>query len=67
MCDHLEEAIQQLATFCEVQESLGNIAVKICRLCVTLWCNVIEMCRFVMCLTGSASAEGGLTEKAARG
>ncbi|XP_056594035.1 tetratricopeptide repeat protein 21B isoform X2 [Triplophysa dalaica] len=26
MCDQLEEAIQQLAAFCEAQESLGNIA-----------------------------------------
>lgn len=28
MCDQLEEAAQQLAFFCEAQESLGNIAVK---------------------------------------
>ncbi len=28
MCDQLEEAAQQLTFFCEVQESLGNTAVK---------------------------------------
>lgn len=28
MCDQFEEAAQQLAFFCEAQESLGNMAVK---------------------------------------